>query len=195
MLGRHYDEAEKQFRRAIALNPRSFDAHYYFGRSLFAANRMQESEEMLRRAADLRPEDYQALGIVAMILRDAGRLEEVRDVSLETMNRIERWLDINPRDARALYLGALRLRELGRVEEGRAWIERALAIASDDSFALYNSACFYSLVGEPDRALDLLERMTQTDQLSTSRDWMLHDPDLDSLRDSPRFQAVLKRLP
>ncbi|MDQ6799555.1 MAG: protein kinase [Acidobacteriota bacterium] len=194
-LGRHYDEAEKHFRRAIALNPRSFDAHYYFGRSLFAANRIRESEEVLRRAAELRPEDYQALGIVAMILRDAGRLEELNQVSVETMNRIERWLEINPRDARALYIGALRLSDLGKVEEGRAWIERALAIAPDDSFTLYNSACFYSLLGEPDRALDLLERMTQTDQLSTSRDWMLRDPDLNSLRSLPRFQAVLDRLP
>ncbi len=27
------------------------------------------------------------------------------------------------------------------------------------------------------------------------RDWVEHDPDLDSLRDDPRFQVLLARLP
>jgi serine/threonine protein kinase/Flp pilus assembly protein TadD len=195
MLAREYDEAEKHFRRALDLNPRSFEAHYYFGRSLFAENRLAESEAMMRKAAEVRSEDYQALGIIAMILRKLGRLEEAKQVAFESLNRIERWLDINPRDPRALYLGGLRQVELGRGEKGRPWVERALAIAPDDAFALYNAACFYSLLGEPERALDLLEKMVLTDQAGTSKDWMINDPDLDPLRDSPRFQSILNRLP
>src|SRR5207244_7838577 len=153
-----------------------------------------ESEVMFRRAGELRSEDYQAFGILAMILRKCGRREEAERFSLEALDRIQRWLEINPRDPRALYLGGLRYVELGRGEEGRPWIERALAFAPDDSFALYNSACFYSLLGEPNRALDLLERMAQTGQANTSKDWMINDPDLDPIRDSPRFQEILRRL-
>ena len=150
---------------------------------------------MMRKAAEVRSEDYQALGIVAMILRKLGRHEEAKQVAFESLNRIERWLDINPRDPRALYLGGLRQVELGSGEKGRPWVERALAIAPDDAFALYNAACFYSLLGEPERALDLLEKMVLTDQAGTSKDWMTNDPDLDPLRALPRFRAILDRLP
>jgi adenylate cyclase len=74
-------------------------------------------------------------------------------------------------------------------------VERALALAPDDPTVLYNAACFYSLLGESDHALDLLEGMGESGRAGTSKDWMLNDPDLDSLREMPRFQAVLNRLP
>ena len=48
---------------------------------------------------------------------------------------------------------------------------------------------------EPERALELLEKMALTDQAGTSKDWIKNDPDLDSLRELPRFKAVLNRMP
>ena len=194
MLSRQYGEAEQHFRRAIELNPASFEAHYYFGRALFATGRYAESEMMMRRAADLHPDDYQTVGILTMLVKRLGRMEEFEPLAREALRRIERTLDINPRDARALYHGAFRLLEVGRTEEAEAWIDRALALAPDDPAVDYNVACFYSRAGKYDRSLDFLERMVERGGASaTSRDWMTNDPDLEAMRDLPRFQEIMKR--
>ena len=62
----------------------------------------------------------------------------------------------------------------------------------DDATVLYNSACTYASAGRTDRALDLLEKRVQT--TSIHREWLDNDPDFDSVRDHPRFLALLKRL-
>ncbi|NIM01672.1 MAG: hypothetical protein GTN89_12755, partial [Acidobacteria bacterium] len=58
----------------------------------------------------------------------------------------------------------------------------------DDPGVLYNVGCVYASFGEADKSLDCLERAT------SYREWMENDPDLDSLRDHPRFQAIFEKL-
>jgi adenylate cyclase len=79
----------------------------------------------------------------------------------------------------------------GDVEGGRREIDLALSLRPADFDTLYNAACFHALAGEPTRALDLLERAVETGL--GFRDWIEHDSELDSLRDDPRFQALLAR--
>lgn len=54
--------------------------------------------------------------------------------------------------------------------------------------ALYNLACFYSLAGDSDRAIELLREalMTRPDLV----EWSKQDTDLDSLRELPAFQGL-----
>ena len=52
--------------------------------------------------------------------------------------------------------------------------------------------CFYSQIGEPERALDYLERALQ--QGGGYLEWIEHDTDLDPLRAMPRFEALLATL-
>ncbi|MGZ5134009.1 MAG: adenylate/guanylate cyclase domain-containing protein, partial [Flavitalea sp.] len=42
-LGKRYEEAEQEFRKAIQLNSNSFDAYYFYGRSCFARGQIQQS--------------------------------------------------------------------------------------------------------------------------------------------------------
>ena len=66
-------------------------------------------------------------------------------------------------------------------------------IEPDDYICLYNVACVYARLGSPDKALDLLERAMPG--VSAYRQaWMRHDPDMDFLRDHPRFVALLRAL-
>jgi len=80
---------------------------------------------------------------------------------------------------------------MGELERARELADRALWLDPDEPVVMYNAACAYALLGDRDKALDLLE-----DVLPHHRhrlEWARHDSDLDSLRDEPRFQALLTR--
>ena len=76
---------------------------------------------------------------------------------------------------------------------------RRLAEAVEEGPDLYyNLACTWALVGEKDRALALLARDFAENYLNPRarnlhRDWALKDRDLVSLRDDPRFRALMKK--
>ncbi len=53
----------------------------------------------------------------------------------------------------------------------------------------YNVACLYALEGQTEKALSCLEEAIGRG--FGRKDWIEHDPDLDSLRGDPRFQALL----
>ena len=89
-------------------------------------------------------------------------------------------------------MGCAALVEQGDTERAMQWAERSLAIDGSNPDTLYNLACSYALMGEPDRALDCLER-AHLEGMSIA-DWAENDSDLDSLHGSPRFQALMDAL-
>jgi hypothetical protein len=48
--------------------------------------------------------------------------------------------------------------------------------------------CFYARAGEIDKAFECL------DDSITSRTWVENDPDLESLREDPRYHNLLRKL-
>jgi adenylate cyclase len=89
-----------------------------------------------------------------------------------------------------LQLGAAALASLGERDRAKEWLGRALAIAPDDNLARYNAACTYALLGESDRAIDLLESVLQLVGPDMKL-WFKNDSDLDPIRTHPRFQGLL----
>src|SRR5439155_259349 len=92
-------------------------------------------------------------------------------------------------------LGAAHLRE-GRTAEAAACFDVALkafdarvANGADDPFTRYYIACLHALRGDRDRALAALERVAKALPRLTAA-CIVRDPDLESLRDDPRFAAI-----
>lgn len=98
----------------------------------------------------------------------------------------------DPENGRALYLAAGMQVRLGDQDGSRRNIEAALRLQPDDFGTLYNAACTYTYLGDAERALDLLERALSAGH--GFRDWIEHDPDLDSLRSLPRYREITARL-
>ena len=76
-------------------------------------------------------------------------------------------------------MDAIALACLGERDRAKEWLARALAIDPDDNLARYNAACTYSLLGEIDRAIDLLEIYLQqvgSDQNDGSRTTPISTP-------------------
>jgi len=191
-LSKQYAEAEREFATAIRLNPKLFEAHHFYGRSSFQQGKMEQAVRCFEEASRVRPEDYQSLLLVALPLTKLGRRADAEAALRKGLQVSEKHLELNPDDARALYLGANCLIQVGDRERALEWASRALALDSEDSIVLYNVACVYARGGLADKAIGCLEKAIQNG--FGHREWLDNDPDFDSLRGDPRFQALLKRV-
>ncbi|AEG56851.1 adenylate/guanylate cyclase domain-containing protein [Sinorhizobium meliloti] len=192
-LRERHSEAMAEFDQAIALDPDLFEAHYFYARACFTQGKLDEAARLFQRAADIKPDDYQALLVLINVLRSLGREQEMNAAAREGVARAERELMMRPENPRPAYLGAVGLAALGELDRAKEWAVRALAIDPDDRLAKYNVACFYSLQGEPDRAIDLLIELLPGATHETKR-WVKYDSDLDPLRSHARFPMVLELL-
>ena len=188
-----YQEARSEFEHAIALNLDSFEAHYFYARSSFAHGDVERAGALFERAAEIRPDDYQSACMLAQTYRALGRLQNADSTARRAVELAERELTRHPEDARPAQLGANILIQLGETDRAREWLARAIAIDPDDPLGLYNAACAYSQLGDPEVALDLLERCLPN--LGFEKvNWSKYDPDLEPVREHPRFQQLLGRL-
>jgi adenylate cyclase len=180
--------ATASFERAIALNPNLHEAHFYFGRHCLAQGDYARAAELLIAAYHLRPDDYSVLAIAVTAVDANGEHARGAELARQALAGFQHQAELEPENARVRYLAAGLHVRLGDPESGRTCIEEALRLSPDDLVTIYNAACYYSLAGDIERALDLLE------QTRLNRAWIEHDPDLEALRDSPRFKAILARL-
>ena len=192
-LRARYPEATAEFEQAIALDPNSFEAYYFYARTCFAQGKLEEAASLFERAADLKPDDYQSLLVLTGIQRSLGREQEMKRAAREGVARAERELTLHPGNPRPAYLGAVGLAVLGELDRAKEWADRALAIDPEDGLAKYNVACFCSLIGEYDRAIDLLLELLPS-ATHERKSWIKHDSDLDPIRTHPRFPEVLALL-
>jgi serine/threonine protein kinase/Flp pilus assembly protein TadD len=191
-LNRQYDDARPEFETAIRLNPKLYEAHYLYARALFQEGRAEEAVLQYEEASRVRPEDYQALLLMQSPLNSLGRHDDALAVLRRGMVVIEHHLELNPDDARALYLGGAALMQLGDRQRALDWARRAYVIDPSDPGVLYNVACVYSLGGMIDEAIGCLD--TAIANGFGHREWLLHDGDLDAIREDPRFKALLEKL-
>jgi Tfp pilus assembly protein PilF len=212
--------AEREFQRALELNPGSASAHQMYGRSLSFVRRFDDAQRELERARELDPLSIPVnayLGQVYMFARQYDRADQ----------QLRRTLQIDPNHVLTHHnLGELYLAQ-GRWPEAVQELERSVAgSAQPSSHYLAMLACGYARAGrkteavkilkdleqrsgkglasafdvaslyvalsEKERALEWLERgYAQRDYwLVEIRAW----PWFDSLRSEPRFQDVLQRM-
>ena len=189
---KRFDEANQEFETAIRLGPKLFEAHYFYARALSQQGKLAEAAREYVEASQLRPDDYLAPMFLGMVYEGLGKTDESDAITHRAVQLIERHLELNPDDARALNLGAVALGRQGQNERGLEWARRSMAADPEDSGLLYNTACFFAVQGERKEALDCLEKAV--DLGFGLRGWIENDSDLASLREEPRFKAVLQKL-
>jgi len=105
------------------------------------------------------------------------------------IERARQHLEDYPENPRPYYLGSTAFLILDKLDEGQKWAEAALSMAPDDTSTRYNVACFYASAGKIEASLDLLETSI------LSRSWIENDPELEALREHPRYRALINSLP
>ena len=148
----HWAEAEKDFQRAVALDPRYTPALQWYGEHLLVRGRANESVESLHRAAQLDPLSPVIAASYATALSVAGKRDEAiaqahRAVELDSSSTVAR-----------LMLGTV-LTYAGRPQDAIKELEvgLGLGLAAAPVQAMLGYA--YAAAGERDRALALLQEI------------------------------------
>src|ERR1700719_1908651 len=191
-LEERYDEATAEFEKAIALDPNSFEGHFFYARACVGQGKLDRAATLFEHAAEIKPDDYQSLCMLMHVYRSLGRDSDSKSAARRTVQRAEGELTLHPENARPAYLGAVALVVLGEADRAREWVSRALAIDPDDVLTQYNAVCVYSLLGDIEPAFDLLERLLPHAGHELKSGWIIHDSDLDPLRDHPRYKKILE---
>jgi adenylate cyclase len=189
----HIEESERAFERALQLDPNHFESNLFYARHWARFGEFERALPYFTRAAEVQPDDCQAPFLLDQSLRALGRLEEGRPYAQMGLKRAEEALRRFPESSRPAQLGATTLAAMGEFDEARRWMDRALAIDPDDPHIRYNAACMWAQIGDYDRAFDYLDQWA-THSGMENRDWMLHDPDLDPLRNKPRYAQLIEAL-
>jgi len=186
------NDAYQSFEEAIRLNPASFDAHYHYARTCFQGGEFERAVSLYEAAHRLRPDDYQPLCMMVGALIKLDRTEQYLDVAHRAMQVLERHFLIDPQDGRALQLATVMAARLGLRDKAHEFAERTLKARPDAFATFYNVACAYSVLGEIEEAIAMLGRAVQNGR--GNLEWIGKDPDFDSLRPDPRFDALLDRI-
>jgi tetratricopeptide (TPR) repeat protein len=140
-------------------------------------------------------------GTWAMCLTQAyalkGDTANVHKYAEEARKAFEEQLRATPNDPQRHILLGLALAYLGRKEEaireGQRGVE-LLPVSKDAFFGPYlqhQLVRIYMLVGEPEKAIDLLEPLLKI-PAALSPGWLKIDLNFDPLRNNPRFQKLVK---
>jgi adenylate cyclase len=146
---------------------------------------------MFLKASEVRLEDFQSLLLLAQSLNFLGN-NQAQDALREGLNKARKHLELNPTDRRALSLGATSLFDNGEKEEAIKWINKVLELYPEDGGTIFNGACLFAKAGNREKAINLLE--TAIDKGYGNKEWIEQDQDYDSLRNEPRFKALMKKL-
>jgi adenylate cyclase len=135
--------------------------------------------------------DYHAWGMLTSCRYALGDEERGLESAKMTLQQVEQVLSQDPSNGAAISFGVHALAVLGERDRAMEWMERALLIDPDNLNMRYNFACTLARdFGDREGALRMLESCMS--RLQGSLGNVEHDPDLNSLRDDPRFQKILK---
>jgi TolB-like protein/Flp pilus assembly protein TadD len=185
------DEASATFAAAIERAPSYPDTYYWYGRHAFSIGDHARAAQLFQRNVELEPTNYTAWGLLASARETVGDKAGRLEAALRCVQLIDRQLELYPDDVRAIQFGASANAAVQRRERALELCARALLIEPDAPGTLYNVACAYALLGENDKALDLLEKWVET---GAGGNWIREDPDFRKLKASQRFGALLERL-
>jgi adenylate cyclase len=188
---RRYEEAEAQLTEALGFNPDSWELNKEAARLHCRQKHLEQSAYHLAKCAALDECDYYDRGMLMTYLHALGRSDELKRVAAESFNLAKGLLQKDPGSSSGFNLGVRALAVLGDVRQAREWIDRAILLDSDNLNLRYNlGAICAAHLNDPDAALRLIGTALQKAGGTLIR-WARVDPDVDSLRDDPRFEMMI----
>ena len=215
---RDWPGAEREFKRAIELNPDYPQAHHWYAIYLVWSGRTNEGLAEIRRAQELDPLSLPISMTLGWLLCDAGRTDEGIEELRKTLEMDPAFIVAHHRlalcyERKGAYDGAIaeyeKVIDLGAKVLGTAGLGQAYAMAGKRNEARQELAklqelskqrntwpslfaYIYAALGDKDQAFAWLDKSIDEHDLVTAR--LKVDARFDSLHSDPRFAEIVKRL-
>ena len=187
-----FDDADEGLQRALELDAGSWEVNREAARIFYFERRFAEAEKHYAKAVELDDSDYHSWNMLCSVYPALGDEESAARAAQMAIAAAERALVNDPTNGSALSTVVTGLSILKQRERVNEWIDRALLVSPENIFMRYNFACSLALqFGDREAALELLEPIFPRLSASACKA-VAADPDLDTLRDNPRFKRLLE---
>jgi adenylate cyclase len=184
-------EAEEHIRKALELDPDSWEVNHEAARLLFRHGQARDSIPFFNKSASLIESDWRSPMMLMTCYQSLGDNDGLLAAAKTTLERTEKIVARDPTNVSALAGGAGALIRLGDDQRAREWVQRALLLDPDNLNMRYNLAC--TLVVDFDDKEQAVEILRPFFERINSTVWMRHvdaDPDLQAIREDPRFKEM-----
>jgi eukaryotic-like serine/threonine-protein kinase len=215
----NWSGAEKEFQRAVELNPGYAEAHLQYGVAFRTMGRLEEAIAEHKRALELDPLSViinRALGLdfyearqydqaieqeqkaleldpnSLQALAELGRAYVQKSMYKEGIAEFEKELAISPDSLQGLTSLGYAYAVAGRRAEAQKVLDQLAERSKQEYVTTAASAIIYAGLGEKDKAFEWLEKGYEDRSIVTSV--IKVDPIWDPLRSDPRFQDLLRRM-
>lgn len=210
-----WPSAEREFRRALALNPGNALAHEAYGQTLAWMGRADESIAEGKKAVSLDPVSIEAMRILGEDYYFSRRYPAAVAAAREAVNMDPNYWFAHVSLGRAYLRSGKNKEAIAELEtasrlqpdnpDGQSSLGNAFGVAGMRSqaravlgklqtlsktryVAPYQLAVIYAGLGDKDRSLELLEQDRHEHSMFVT--WLKTDPALDDLRSDPRFDSL-----
>src|SRR5436305_4290084 len=185
------DEARREIDIALRLDSESYQVNRNAGLLKFRQKQIEEAAAYWEKAVTLEQGDFGSAGMLVTIYTALGKHEAAQRAAQISLERCEKVLARDSNNGAALGHSAVALAVLGQRERAKERMEYALLIDPDNLTMRYNFVCaLANYLNDKDAALEMLGPAFE--QMGVGLiNHAKADPDLDGIRDDPRFKEML----
>lgn len=181
-LGRH-DEAEREAKRAVELDPLSLLMNMTAALNFYIAREPDQAIEQLQRVLELEPNYLVARSVMGNVLVQKKLYEQAIGEFQKVMELVK------GAPAVEVSVKAIIAQAFGRWGNRKEALKLLEEVASAGTTSWYSIAGIYAALGEVDSAFESLDKAYEQHDLSLVS--LKVDPSLDGVRSDPRFNQLM----